>query len=75
MYKDFIPPKSLVELEQEIQAAIKIIQLAQSTAGLVPEDRVLSTIVGMVQISTGINCLDLLDKSYRLAIGEITDVA
>jgi hypothetical protein len=70
MYKDFIPPKSLVELEQEIQAAIKIIDLAK-----VPDDKVLSTIVGMVQISTGINCLDLLDKSYRLAIGEITDAA
>lgn len=68
MNNNFIPPKSLVELEQEIQAAIKIIELAK-----VPDDKVLSTIVGMVQISTGINCLDLLDKSYRLAIGEITD--
>lgn len=67
MSNNFSPPKNLHEFQQEIEAAIKIMDIA-----LVADDKRLTTLVGLVQISTGINGLNLLDQAHRLAIGEIT---
>jgi hypothetical protein len=67
MPNNFSPPKNLHEFQLEIEAAIKIMDIAQ-----IAENKRLSTLVGLVQISTGINGLNLLDQAHRLAIGEIT---
>jgi hypothetical protein len=67
MSNNFSPPKNLYQFQQEIEAAIKIMDIAQTA-----ENKRLATLVGLVQISTGINGLNLIDQAYRLGIGEIT---
>ena len=63
MLPEFAPIKSLADLENEVNAAIHIATIAN-----VQEDKFLATILGLVMLSTGINCLELLDKALDVAM-------
>ena len=62
---NFVPATNLREINLEIEAAMEICKKAN-----VQEDRLISTIVGIVQISTGVNVLDLLELGFRLSMGD-----
>lgn len=57
---------TLKDLNSEIDAAIEICKKAS-----VAEDRLLATIVGIVEVSTGVNVLGLLDQGFKLSM--VTD--
>jgi hypothetical protein len=64
----FSPPKTLQEFELEINAAIRIVTAVKAVMEI-PDDKMLATIVGLVEIGTGINAIELMQVAFERGLG------